>query len=163
MHDYESAQAHFLYEHREPCSQIAVVQIAVFFVSFVFTYLTWWAGLFGLLVAAVGYYGTLTPVVQSKVSFIQFVLLSSIVLVVVVSEWPVITSWGWVVIVLGTVSYIFQIYLTYIAIQRSFSYRAELMRSPPPAEIMVYSQQSVYTAVPQVVGGYRAPMDTKSI
>ncbi|RHX99188.1 hypothetical protein DYB36_013307 [Aphanomyces astaci] len=163
MHDYESAQAHFLYEHREPCSQIAVVQIAVFFVSFVFTYLTWWAGLFGLLVAAVGYYGTLTPVVQSKVSFIQFVLLSSIVLVVVVSEWPVITSWGWVVVVLGTVSYIFQIYLTYIAIQRSFSYRAELMRSPPPAEIMVYSQQSVYTAVPQVVGGYRAPMDTKSI
>ncbi|KAF0684949.1 Aste57867_23106 [Aphanomyces stellatus] len=174
MHDYESAQAHFLYEHREPCSQIAVVQAVVFLVSFVFTYLTWWGGLFGLVVAAVGYYGTLTPVVQSKVSFIQFYyfgncfilllqILSAIVLVVVVSEWPVITGWGWVIIVLGTVSYMTQIYLTYIAIQRSHSYRAELMRSPPPAEIMVYAQQSVYTAVPQMTGSYRAPMDTKSI
>ncbi|OQR82477.1 hypothetical protein ACHHYP_15953 [Achlya hypogyna] len=174
MHDFEAAQAHFLYEHREPCSQIALIQIVTFAISFIFTYVAWWSGLFGLLVAMVGYYGCLTPVVQSKVSFIQFYYfgncfilllqaLSAIVLIVVVSEWVIITAWGWVVIVLGTVCFIFQIYITYMAVQRSHSYRAELMRNPPPAEIMVYSQQAVYTAVPQMNGGYKAPMDTKSI
>lgn len=73
MADLEGAQSQFLYEHRETCNQIAVVQVVVFVLSFIFTYSVWWSGLFGLLVAVVGYYGSLSPVVQSKVSFIQFV------------------------------------------------------------------------------------------
>ena len=73
MADLENAQNQFLYEHRESCNQIAVVQMLVFVLSFIFTYNVWWSGLFGLLVAFVGYYGSLSPVVQSKVSFIQFV------------------------------------------------------------------------------------------
>ena len=66
-------QSQFLYEHRENANNIAATQILVFFFSFIFTYNVWWSGLFGLFVAIVGYYGTLGPVVQSKVSFVQFV------------------------------------------------------------------------------------------
>lgn len=74
MADLERAdQFAFLYEYREPCNTIALLQLGVTTLTFVFTYTVWWAGLFGVIVAAMGYYGSVQPVIQSKVSFIQFV------------------------------------------------------------------------------------------
>lgn len=74
MADLERAdQFSFLYENREPCNTIALLQLGITVVSFAFTYTVWWAGLFGVIVAAMGYYGSVQPVIQSKVSFVQFV------------------------------------------------------------------------------------------
>lgn len=63
----------FLYEHRDACNTMALLQLGVIVASFAFTYTVWWAGLFGVIVAAMGYYGSVEPVIQSKVSFVQFV------------------------------------------------------------------------------------------
>lgn len=63
----------FLYENRDPCNAIALLQLAITTGSFFFTYTVWWSGLFGIIVAAMGYYGSVQPVIQSKVSFIQLV------------------------------------------------------------------------------------------
>lgn len=75
MSDLERAEFSFLYENREPCNTIALLQLGATVLTFTFTYTVWWAGLFGVIVAAMGYYGSVQPVIQSKVSFIQFVRL----------------------------------------------------------------------------------------
>jgi hypothetical protein len=74
MADLEGG-GHFglVYEYRDPCNVIALAQLVVTLVSFIFTYPVWWAGFFGVIVAAMGYYGSAQPVIQSKTSFIQFV------------------------------------------------------------------------------------------
>jgi hypothetical protein len=77
MADFERGldQFSFLYENREPCNTIAVLQLGVTVASFIFTYPVWWSGIFGIIVGAVGYYGSVQPVIQSKVSFVQLVCL----------------------------------------------------------------------------------------
>ncbi|RLN49806.1 hypothetical protein BBJ28_00013678 [Nothophytophthora sp. Chile5] len=131
----------FLYENRDPCNAIALLQLGVTLISFFFTYTVWWCGLFGVIVAAMGYYGSVQPVIQSKVSFIHcdpglltpslpmyvggseqyyfgncFMLvlqaISAVVLFVLVSEWEDFDLWGWGVLVFGTLSFGVQLFVT---------------------------------------------------
>ncbi|RLN97882.1 hypothetical protein BBJ28_00024870 [Nothophytophthora sp. Chile5] len=132
----------FLYENRDPCNAIALLQLGVTLISFFFTYTVWWCGLFGVIVAAMGYYGSVQPVIQSKVSFIQFLrswladilssnhlggsvqyyfgncfmlvlqAISAVVLFVLVSEWEDFDLWGWGVLVFGTLSFGVQLFVT---------------------------------------------------
>ncbi|ETI45073.1 hypothetical protein F441_10190 [Phytophthora nicotianae CJ01A1] len=157
----------FLYENRDPCNAIALLQLGVTLVSFFFTYTVWWSGLFGVIVAAMGYYGSVQPVIQSKVSFIQFYYfgncfmlllqaISAVVLFILVSEWKNFDAWAWGVIIFGTLSFGVQLFVTYVAIQRSHAYRAELMRNPPPAE-NVYGGNSNGTVYTAMGAGYKAP------
>ncbi|KAG2929659.1 hypothetical protein PC115_g6785 [Phytophthora cactorum] len=158
----------FLYENRDPCNAIALLQLGVTLISFFFTYTVWWSGLFGVIVAAMGYYGSVQPVIQSKVSFIQFYYfgncfmlllqaISAVVLFILVSEWKDFDAWAWGVIIFGTLSFGVQLFVTYVAIQRSHAYRAELMRNPPPAE-NVYGGTSNGTVYTAMGAGYKAPM-----
>ncbi|KAF4318684.1 hypothetical protein BBO99_00007154 [Phytophthora kernoviae] len=158
----------FLYENRDPCNAIALLQLGVTLVSFFFTYTVWWSGLFGVIVASMGYYGSVQPVIQSKVSFIQFYYfgncfmlllqaISAVVLFILVSEWKDFDTWGWGILVFGTLSFGVQLFVTYVAIQRSHAYRAELMRNPPPAE-NVYGPSSGGTVYTAMGAGYKAPM-----
>ncbi|TMW69431.1 hypothetical protein Poli38472_001587 [Pythium oligandrum] len=168
--DLEGGHFGLVYENRDPCNVIALVQLAVTLLSFFFTYPVWWAGLFGVIVAAMGYYGSVQPVIQSKVSFIQFYYfgncfmlvlqtLSAVVLLILVSEWDDLDWWAWFVLIFGSLSLALQVGVTYIAMQRSHAYRAELMRNPPPAE-NIYGNGNVYTSM---TGGYVAPSDVKTI
>ena len=75
MVDLEVCSTHFLYEHRDDCNTIAMSQIFILSFSFFFTYHVWWSGVFGMFVALIGWYGSIMPVVQNKVSYIQFVSL----------------------------------------------------------------------------------------
>ena len=170
MSDIEAGQ--FLYEHREPCNQIAIIQVVYFCVAFIFTYPVWWCGLFSILVAIAGYYGSRTPVIQGKVSFVQFYyygnwfllflqIISIVLLIVIVgAQSKNISGWEWTVVVLGVITLTFSLYLTYLAMTRARSYRAELMRNPPPVELMVYTQP-VYTQMTGNSNGYKAPNESK--
>lgn len=151
-----------VYENRDACNLIALLQLGVTIISFLFTYTVWWSGFFGIIVALMGYYGSVEPVIQSKVSFIQFYYfgncfmlllqcISGILLLVLVGEWTKFDLWAWMVLVFGSMSFVVQIYVTYLAMQRSHAYRAELMRNPPPSE-NVYdgsSSSAAYTAMPK--------------
>ncbi|KAF1336527.1 hypothetical protein FI667_g495, partial [Globisporangium splendens] len=175
MTDLERAdQFSFLYENREPCNTIALLQLGVTVVSFAFTYTVWWAGLFGVIVAAMGYYGSVQPVIQSKVSFIQFyyfgncfmLLLqgfSAVVLLILVGEWEDFDVWAWIVLIVGSMAFALLIYITCVAIERSHAYRAELMRNPPPAENIYGASSSghVYTSVSNNV--HKGPAEIKTI
>ncbi|GLE03295.1 hypothetical protein PINS_up012185 [Pythium insidiosum] len=174
MSDLEGGAFGLVYEYRDPCNAIALVQLAATAISLIFTYPVWWVGFFGLIVAAMGYYGSVEPVIQSKVSFVQFyyfgncfmLLLqgfSAMILLILVSEWEDFDLWSWVVLVIGSLCLGLQICVTYIAVQRSQSYRAELMRNPPPAENIYGSNGAsggMYTSVAAV---YKGPADVKTI
>ncbi|DAZ95980.1 TPA: hypothetical protein N0F65_009281 [Lagenidium giganteum] len=161
MTDFERGdQFGFLYENRDACNLIALLQLGVTIVSFLFTYTVWWCGFFGVIVALMGYYGSVEPVIQSKVSFIQFYYfgncfmlvlqcVSGVLILVLISEWKAFDLWAWLVLVFGSMSFAVQIYVTYIAVQRSHAYRAELMRNPPPAENAYdgTSSSTAYTAM----------------
>ncbi|CEG46373.1 uncharacterized protein PHALS_02776 [Plasmopara halstedii] len=142
MADLERDGFGFLYENRDPCNAIALLQLGVTLVSFFFTYTVWWSGLFGIIVASIGYYGSVQPVIQSKVSFIQFYYFGNCFMLMLQA--------------ISAVMLYLLIFITYVAIQRSYAYRAELMRNPPPAEnVYGNSDGTMYTAMGS---GYKAPM-----
>nr|CCA27334.1 transmembrane protein putative [Albugo laibachii Nc14] len=142
-YDRISDQYGFLYEFRDPCNAASILQLGVFLLSFVVTYPVWWCGIIGIIVSLIGYYGSKQPVVQNKVSFIHFYYFSNyfllllelsslVLLVLLVSKWSAMDGWAWFVIAFGCIALALEFYVTYMAMQRSHAYRAELTRNPPP-------------------------------
>nr|CCA22609.1 conserved hypothetical protein [Albugo laibachii Nc14] len=143
--ELKSKNAAAVYENREPCHLIALIQLGINCTCMILFHRSWWCFLFGIIVALLGYSGSRMPATHKRITLIHLYFLgnwamlllqmiSMALLIGRISAWNSFNIWKCFLLLSKSFILSAQFYFTYLGMQRSQAYRAELWRNPPPIE-----------------------------
>ncbi|KAL0583948.1 hypothetical protein ABG067_006216 [Albugo candida] len=143
--EFTTKNAAAVYENRESCHLIALIQLGINCTCLILFHRFWWCFCLGVIVALLGYFGSGVPATQKKITLIHFYFLGNAALLLLqmmsvalligsISAWKSFNMWKCFLLLSRSFILSAQFYFTYLGMQRSQAYRAELWRNPPPVE-----------------------------